>query len=84
MFLGTCSQGLGASEAPITTAYNYLSQYLQGSYFTGQLPPPDVSFPGFPFTAIIDLETGEAALVDGTMPMSTGAIVTYVESLNND
>jgi hypothetical protein len=84
VILATCTSGLGSSPVPIETAYNHLSQYFSGSYFAGHKPPPDVPVPGYPFVAIIDLQTGEVALKDGTGQMSAGAIVAYVEMLNND
>jgi hypothetical protein len=43
-----------------------------------------VPIPQYPYTAIIDLENGEVVLKDGTGSMSTGAIVGYVEMLNED
>jgi len=83
VFLAVCTQGFG-NELGIESAAEYLYDYLSGSYFTGQLPPPDAPVPQYPYTAIIDLETGEVKLVDGTAFMTTSAILAYVEILNND
>jgi hypothetical protein len=82
VFLAVCTQNFG-SELSIQNAYNYLSGYLDGSYFTGHLPPADAPVPQYPYTAIIDLETGEVALKDGQMSMSTSAILAYVDILND-
>jgi len=84
VILATCTSGLGSSPVPIETAYSEISQFFSGSYFAGQKPPPDATIPGYPFTAIIDLETGEVALMDGSVFMTTGAIVAYMEMLNDD
>jgi hypothetical protein len=83
VFLAVCTQNFG-SQLSTTAAFVYLSQYLEGSYFTGQLPPPDAPVPQFPYTVILDLETGQVALKDGTISMSISAILAYVDVLNND
>ena len=83
VFLAVCTQNFGTQLGTVAAA-DYLFDYLDGSYFTGMLPPADAPVPAFPFTAIIDLETGEVALKDGSIFMTTGAILAYVEMLNND
>ena len=65
-------------------AYNYLSQYFDGSFMTGTPLPMDCNILGVPFTAIIDLETGKVMLRDINGQMSTDAILTYVGFANND
>ncbi|MFO8071263.1 MAG: hypothetical protein R6V85_05240 [Polyangia bacterium] len=70
------------NEASAEVMYNYLSNHMDGLYFSGQDPP--IYYPGVPYTAIIDMETGELALKDGTAQMSTSAILTYTEMLAED
>jgi hypothetical protein len=84
VILATCTSGLGASPVSTETAYNELSVYFDGSYFVGHKPPQDTGISAYPFAAIIDLETGEVALRDSSAQMTPGAIVAYVEMLNND
>lgn len=44
------------------------------------LPPIDI--PGWPFTAIIDLDTGEVKMMDSDLFISTDTIVAVVEALD--
>jgi hypothetical protein len=47
------------AETDIATAFNDITDYLDGNYFSGEIPPiPGDDFVGnAPVTAIIDLET---------------------------
>lgn len=81
-FLSVCTQGY--SSTSIDVAYNYLSQYFEGSFMTGTAMPADCNILGVPFTAIIDLETGKVVLRDVNGQMATEAILTYVEFANDN
>lgn len=63
MFYAVYTQSFGAQDAPIETAYNYISPHLDGHYFTGQHPP--VAIYATPFTAVIDLD--DMVVVDKDM-----------------
>jgi hypothetical protein len=73
----------GSATAPITTAYNYISPYFNGSYFTGQAPP--FYYPFTPYSAVVDMEDGTVISMDTTSYyLSTGDILDAVQQANSD
>lgn len=52
-------------EAAISVAHFHISQYFDGSYFTGEVPEFDYDYT--PYTAVIDLETAEVIAKDDGM-----------------
>lgn len=68
------TSGFGATENTPAVANASLSTYFDGSYFTGELPP--ISFPFFPFTAVVDLDDGKVIAKDTeSVYLSTGDII---------
>jgi hypothetical protein len=47
---------------PIADAFTNISAYFDGTYFTGTMPPVPISYT--PYTAVIDMRTGEVIAVD--------------------
>jgi hypothetical protein len=59
----------GGPPLPIADAYTNISQHFDGTYFTGTAPPISYSF--FPYTAVIDMNTGEVLAMDSDSVMLT-------------
>jgi hypothetical protein len=53
----------GGPPLPIAEAYTNISAHFDGTYFTGTAPP--ISYSYFPFSAVIDMCTGEVIARDG-------------------
>lgn len=70
------------SPAPIETAFEYISPYFEGSYFTGKAPPISYSFT--PYTAVVDMRNGEVIAKDSQGAyLSTTQILAAVEEAGN-
>ncbi|MCK9459011.1 MAG: hypothetical protein M0R80_05175 [Proteobacteria bacterium] len=52
----------GGAPMPIADAFPYISPYFAGGYFTGAMPPISIAFT--PYSAVIDMRTGEVIAVD--------------------
>ena len=52
----------GGPPLPIADAYNSISPYFDGRYFTGTAPPISYSF--FPYTAVVNMRNGEVIAMD--------------------
>lgn len=52
----------GGPPLPIADAFTNISAYFDGTYFTGTAPPISYSF--FPYSAVIDMRTGEVIAKD--------------------
>ena len=75
MVFGVYTSGFGATELTPAQAFSSLSTYFDGQYFTGELPP--ISFPFFPFTAVVDMDDGKVIAMDTTsVYLSTSDIIT--------
>ena len=73
----------GGYTAPISTAYSYISPYFDGSYFTGQSPP--ITYPFFPYSAVIDMEDGTVIAMDTSSSyLTTTQILNAVQQANSD
>ena len=68
----------GGQDQPIEQAVEYMAPYFTGSYFTGDRLQFSYSFT--PYTAVIDMRTGEVIAKDETGPMSVQDIIAAVES----
>ena len=71
---GVYPSGFGSTELTPAQAFSSLSTYFDGQYFTGELPP--ISFPFFPFTAVVDMDDGVVIAKDTeSVYLSTGDII---------
>lgn len=76
---GVYTSGFGSTELTPAQAFSSLSTYFDGSYFTGELPP--ISFPFFPYTAVVDLDDGKVVAMDTSSSyLSTGDIIDACET----
>ena len=67
----------GGGPMSIAEAFPYISPYFEGTYFTGAMPPISISFT--PYTAVIDMNTGEVIAKDtDTVYMTVNDILTAV------
>ena len=73
----------GGGPAGTTTAFNSISPYFDGSYFTGTSPPIMYSY--WPHTLVLDMEDGTVLGKDvDTTFLTTGQIMQYVNQANSD
>jgi hypothetical protein len=67
------------SPASIETAYQSISPYFDGSYFTGTSPP--IAYSYWPFAAVIDMRNGEVIATDSdTAQLSPTQLIEAVSS----
>jgi hypothetical protein len=68
----------GGGPLPIADAFTNISSYFDGTYFTGTMPPISIAFT--PYTAVIDMRTGEVLDMDVSASdyMSVADILTAV------
>ena len=68
----------GGPPLPIAEAFTYISPYFAGTYFTGTMPSISVMYT--PYTAVIDMNTGEVIAKDGddAPSLTVDAILTAV------
>jgi hypothetical protein len=71
------------STATSTIADNYLSNFIDGSYFSG-VKPATVNNLGVPFIGIVDLETGRVMLRDESLLMPITTVTAYVNWANEN
>ena len=52
----------GGGPLPIADAFTNISPYFDGTYFTGTMPPVPIAYT--PYTAVINMRTGEVIAAD--------------------
>ena len=71
------------STLPIATAAGNISPHFTGGFWTGKAPPIGYSY--FPYTGVIDMETGNVLAKDnGTDLLTTSEIMSAVQQANSD